>query len=249
MNDQEMLKVALKQSAIDMSCSAADFLAGQARFFTAREDARARKYLPRPLICELVSYGRGLVVSGRADVVDAVRAFAEKYRPEECLTFPAVDELTQILRPLGLLIGHSGMYFLPEAGALKPLSCPLTLRLLKEAQFQALYLPQWENALCARRRELDRLCVGAFDGKRLVGLAGASADAEEMWQIGVDVLPDYRGQGIAAAITSNLALAVLERGKVPFYGCLWANVASQRNALRCGFRPAWMNLSVKERKP
>ena len=35
----------------------------------------------------------------------------------------------------------------------------------------------------------DVLAVGAYDGARLVGLAGCSADCESMWQIGVDVLP------------------------------------------------------------
>ena len=66
-----------------------------------------------------------------------------------------------------------------------------------------------------------------------------------MWQIGVDVLPKYRGLGIAKALTSRLALETLRRGKVPFYCCGWANVPSARNALACGFRPAWAQLTVK----
>ncbi len=31
----------------------------------------------------------------------------------------------------------------------------------------------WQIALCARRKELDVLGVGAYDGDRLVGLGGA----------------------------------------------------------------------------
>lgn len=37
-----------------------------------------------------------------------------------------------------------------------------------------------------------------------------------MWQIGVDVLPEYRRMGIASSLTSNLAIEIIERGKVPF---------------------------------
>ena len=56
-------------------------------------------------------------------------------------------------------------------------------------------MPQWSNALCSDRKERDVLGVGAYDGEKLVGLAGCSADADEMWQIGVDVLQDYRRNG------------------------------------------------------
>ena len=41
------------------------------------------------------------------------------------------------------------------------------------------------------------------------------------------------------------SLETLRRGKVPFYCCGWANVPSARNALACGFRPAWAQLTVK----
>ena len=66
------------------------------------------------------------------------------------------------------------------------------------------------------RKEFDVLGVGAYDGEKLIGLAGCSADCDMMWQIGIDVLPEYRNKGIASALTSRLALKVLERGKVPF---------------------------------
>ena len=37
----------------------------------------------------------------------------------------------------------------------------------------------------------------------------------------------------------------MARGKVPFYCCAWSNVASARNAIRAGFRPAWVELTAK----
>ena len=115
-----------------------------------------------------------------------------------------------------------------------------------QKDFQKLYLPQWSNALCDQRKELDVLAVGAYDGQKLVGLAGCSADCEEMYQIGVDVLPEYRRKGIAAALTSRLALEVLKRGKVPFYCAAWCNLKSVRNAVKCGFRPAWVEITARE---
>ena len=60
----------------------------------------------------------------------------------------------------------------------------------------------------------------------------------------VVVLPEYRGKGIAPALTNRLARAVLEREKVPFYCSAWSNIKSVRNALRSGFRPAWTELTA-----
>ena len=89
------------------------------------------------------------------------------------------------------------------------------------------------------------LGVGAYNGDKLIGFAGCSADCDSMWQIGIDVLPDYRRQGIASALTARLALECLERDKVPFYCVAWSNIPSVRNAIRAGFRPAWVELTTK----
>ena len=136
-------------------------------------------------------------------------------------------------------------YFLPDMTVLGERPCPFAVRLLEPAQFQSLYTPQWSNALCAQRRELDVLAAGAFDGETLVGLAGCSADCGTMWQIGIDVLPAYRRRGIAAALTSRLALEILRRDRIPFYCAAWSNLKSVRNALRSGFRPAWVEMTAK----
>lgn len=136
----------------------------------------------------------------------------------------------------------------------------IVIKVLKPEEFKDCYTGQWGNALCAERKELDVLAVGAYAdgapagdfhhkpamGRKLVGLAGASADCSSMWQIGVDVLPEYRRRGIAAAITSRLAVEILRRGIVPFYCCAWSNLGSIRNAVASGFRPAWVQLTVKK---
>ena len=85
-------------------------------------------------------------------------------------------------------------------------------------------------------------CAG--EQGKLIGLAACSADCPEMWQIGIDVLPEYRRKGIAAALTSRLAVEILNRDKVPFYCCAWCNLPSARNAVKSGFRPAWTEMQA-----
>ncbi|MBQ7379288.1 MAG: GNAT family N-acetyltransferase, partial [Clostridia bacterium] len=106
-------------------------------------------------------------------------------------------------------------------------------------------LSEWGNAILAERKHLDMLAIGAYDGDALVGMAGCSADCDTMWQIGIDVLPAYRKQGIASALTSRLAIEILNRGKVPFYCAAWSNIKSVRNAIKSGFRLAWVEVTAK----
>ena len=85
----------------------------------------------------------------------------------------------------------------------------------------------------------ETLVTIAYVDGVVAGMAGASDDCEMMWQIGINVLPEYRDRGIAAALTNRLAIEILGRGKIPYYGAATSNIASQRVAYRAGFRPAW----------
>lgn len=79
-------------------------------------------------------------------------------------------------------------------------------------------------------------------------MAGCSADCDAMWQIGVDVLPEYRRKGVASALTSTLAVEILQRERVPFYCCAWSNIRSARTAVKSGIVPAWAEMTVKSIK-
>ena len=245
MTQKELFNIALAQSAIDLNCTPEDLVSGQKTVVQSLPHPKARAYLRLPFTCDLVSYGGGVVASVSPELRDIVTAYIEKYPVEHLFETPNLHALDNALAPHGLRTCFMAEYFLPDLQALKPLPCPYELRLLQPEDFKDLYLPQWSNAIGGKRPHLDALAVGAYDGGTLIGLAGCSADCDTMWQIGIDVLPAYRRQGIAAALTARLALECLERGKVPFYCAAWSNIPSVRNAIKAGFRPAWVELTVK----
>lgn len=246
LTDREILRIAAEQSAIDMNCRAEDFFKTENLVTISAADPRARKYIELPFDCNLVYYGHNIVASVRdCNIADTVRRYISSYPAEHCFETPNMHVLDDGLRRYGLKVCHMAEYFLPTSDGMKYLKCPYETRILTPERFGNLYGKEWGNALCEKRKELDMLAVGAFDGERLVGLAGCSADCGDMWQIGVDVLPEYRMKGIAGAITSELAQRVLETGKIPFYCAAWSNIRSVRNALKCGFKPAWVEMTAK----
>jgi GNAT superfamily N-acetyltransferase len=245
MTNQEILKIAMIQSAVDLCAEAADFERSENVVVTSRESEGARRYLKLPFSCQLVSYGGNVVASVSPEFREITEKYINAYPVEHLFETPNLHVLGEALMERGQKICFMAEYFLPDLTALRPLDCPYELRILTQPDFTDLYRPEWSNALCESRKHLDVLGVGAYDGDKLVGLAGASADCDTMWQIGIDVLPDYRRRGIASALTSRLAIEILSRGKVPFYCAAWCNIKSVRNAVRSGFRPAWVEMTAK----
>ena len=245
MTNKEVWRIALEQSAIDCNCKAEDFLKSEPVVTLSRQDAQARKYLPLPFACDLVSYGNNIVAQVREDLIPAVEAYVRKYPVEHAFETPHLQVLDDALRPYGLKVCFMAEYFLPDVEKMEEQTCDFELKILHQKDFGGLYLPEWSDALCEARKKLDILGVGAYDGEKLIGLAGCSADCAEMYQIGVNVLPEYRRKGVAAAVTSRLALEILKLGKVPFYCAAWCNIKSVRNAIRCGFRPAWVEVTAR----
>ena len=245
MTNRDILRLAMEQSAKDIGCDAEDFLSDGNIVVPFRLGPAAKKYYRLPIGCSFVSYGNNVVAAAEDGLFDIVKEYVERFDFFHCFETPNMYWLNKRLEPLGQTVCFMAEYFLPDIGRLKALPCKYKLRLLEKGAFEELYLPEWSNALCRDRKQLDVLCVGAYDGGKLIGLAGCSADAEAMRQIGVDVLPEYRRMGVASAVTSALALEILSRGKVPFYCAAWSNIRSVRNALRSGFLPAWAEMTVK----
>ncbi len=246
MTKEECFEIAVRQSAVELGCAPSDFVRGENLVLPASPaNPAARKYLAMPQACTLVSYGSNVVATASDALFPIVRGYVSRYAAAHCFETPNLLVLEDALAKHGFRVCFMAEYFLPDPARILPGECGFTVKPMRAADFATLYLPEWSNALCEKRRELDVLGMGAYDGARLVGLAACSADCADMWQIGVDVLPAYRARGIASALTARLALAVLERGKVPFYCAAWSNLRSVRNALRSGFYPAWVELAAK----
>lgn len=249
MTNKEIQKIAMQQSAIDLSCAAEDFVSEKNRVVRSHNSKFARKYLSLPFFCNLVSYGRNIVASVDNTVADFVEEYINQFQVVQCFETPNLLLLAEEFKKYGYSPCFMAEYFLPDMHKIHKIDCSFKLKILHPEDFAELYLPEWANALCEKRKQLDILAVGAYEDGKLIGLAGASADCGTMWQIGIDVLPAYRQRGLGAALTSMLALEIIKRGKVPFYCAAWSNIPSVRNAIKSGFRPAWIELtSVHQNK-
>jgi len=161
--------------------------------------------------------GDAVVVSATADILPWLRQQLEGKSRDDAFSMPFVY--------------GSGIYFLPDSPSPLPLPGDTEFVLVEQQEIPRLYkFDGFRNAMQYDANHLrpDVIAMLAKRNGAIVGMAGASADCEMLWQIGIDVLPEHRRFGIAAALTNRLAIEVLERGKVPYYGTASSNVASQQ---------------------
>lgn len=99
----------------------------------------------------------------------------------------------------------------------------------------------WE-ALLFDENTPDMLAVCAVDGDTILGMASATRDCEQLWQIGVNVTQEGRGKGVGSYVTTCLKEELLHRGIVPTYATVESHIKSQKVAFQSGFVPVFYEL-------
>lgn len=230
-NKPKILEIVRKQLAMDMNCNTEDFVREGIVFHEAKLNQGRRMFDRQSPFLEIVTMGKGIVVSADSSILTKVKPLLDNRTREDIFAAPFV-------------YGHS-LYYIPDCDRIKKLPFPSGFNIyIKEGkEIHDLYkISGFENAILydINHPRPDVIVVYAMYGNEIVAMAGASADSDLLWQIGIDVLPGFRNKGLAASLVSNIAIMIMERGIVPYYGTASSNIASQSVAYRSGFIPAWM---------
>ncbi|MDR1019167.1 MAG: GNAT family N-acetyltransferase [Synergistaceae bacterium] len=231
LSDKDIRSAVRSQLATDLNCSPGDFDSDGFVFSEAKENPGRRPFPRGERHFEMVTTGSAVVVSATPDILPYLRGQLIGKNRDDAFSMPFVY--------------GTGVCFLPDNPCPLPTPDGIEITVLERDHILKLYglyqRTDFPNAIqhdAAHPRPDVLATLATVDGKT-AGMAGASADCETLWQIGIDVRPEYRDRNIAAALTNRLAIEILERGKIPYYGTALSNIASQRVAHRAGFKPAW----------
>lgn len=195
----------------------------------------------------MCTFGKNILVRGRKEISKWVEEqFADK-TAKEILNTDNLYIIESKLREYGKRLAgeHLRFLFLDNTVIEEP-QTGLRFETIELEGMQELY--QWKGYNNALNYKSDVIAVGAFDGDKLVALAGADNNMEPLWQIGIDTLPEYRQRGIAAYLVNRLAREIVAKGKIPFYTTWSPNLASCRVALSSGFIPVWLEYFAEDMK-
>lgn len=251
MNNKEIWKGAMEQSSIDLNCSVDNFINPGSTVVQSRLNEGRKKCYTKPLFCALAYYGDGLVASVDDRIKDFMKDFINRHSEYRCFDTPQLNVMNREFEKYGKCICFIAEFFLPDLERTVSINENIEIKIVLENEIPYLYADdRFHMALgydCERDKRDVLAVVGYIDGE-IAGVAGASNDCDRMWQIGIDVLPEYRRRGVATTLTKILTDEIIKRNKIPYYCTAWSNIASKNNAIKCGYKTAWVEMTAIDTK-
>lgn len=203
----------------------------------------------RPLA--LATTGAGVVINCHESRLAWARAELVGRGRDELFAALLLGEIDHRLALDGQRLRGPTLRFACDEESFRPASAPdgVSLTLHQGDDLRALYLFRgFDNALeyDGASDRPDMLAVAGWRGQTLVGIAGSSADSDELWQVGVDVVAPERGRGIGRALVGAATAAVLSAGKVPYYSTAIGNLHSAAIALSLGYWLGWTEVFARD---
>jgi GNAT superfamily N-acetyltransferase len=241
----EILAIAKAQLALDYSCQLSDFEKEGNTIVESKLMSGRRIYRSDGCFLKMLCFGGRLITSTAQEMIPWCEEKLLNRDSAWIFEFPKLRTIDNKLQEFGHEIADIHHYYLPKSFLLeiKPTTEIKWFELEDIKQF--IDDDRFGEAFAFSKSHPDILAVAAIEDGNIMGMAGASADSVNMWQIGIDVLPEYRGRGIGTNLVGLLRDEILKRGKVPFYGTVESHIHSQGIAVNAGFFPAWAELHSK----
>lgn len=249
MNNEDIKRIAMEQSAIDLNCNIEDFFQQKNKVVLSQKNAGCKKYFEQPHFCQFACYGNALVASVDKRLEMFMNSFVNKHLGFRCFDMPQLNKLNTEFNKYNKCVGIIAEYYLPDITKKREVNPDFDIKIVIDDEITSLYDDdRFQMALsysCESERR-DVIAVVGYRNGEIIGVAGASNDSDTMWQVGIDVIPDFRNKGAASVLTKIITNEILKLGIVPFYGTAWSNIASKNTAISSGYKSAWVELAAAD---
>lgn len=227
------------QLAIDLNCNKDDFYKDGIIYTNVNINNKQRKCIREEPYAELITIGQSCVITVDKRI---------KNKIEKKLKGKTRNEISE----MNIFI-ESEIHYIPDTSRItnkKEFPKEFIYEIKRGKEIEELYgmseFKGFDNSIQYGKNYVgpDEIVLYAKYKDKIIGMAGASKDTEEMWQIGVDVKKEHRSRGLATALVSNLANIILEKGKIPYYSTTSSNIPSQLVAYKTGFMPFWYSMKI-----
>jgi len=236
----------------DFACEKRGFDEEGVFVYQAREIEGARRFpLPEKFLA-VVTMGTGVVISCSPGRLRWAKSNLSRLSSIELFSAPAIARMENYVARDNQFMAGPDLKYICTRDNFQPFTLveEIEVSLVEGKEVQTLYENnQFPNALGhSHNPQRPRVVAALAEHKDVVtGVAAASADCDSMWQVGVDVLPNYRNCGIGKALVSKLTEALFMVGKLPYCSTAISNIASRRTVSSLGYRPTWVEVYSREK--
>lgn len=244
MKHAEYLKYLL---SLELNCFPEDFGKNENIITAPVLNEGRRVYQQEPYFFHMATIGSNAVITSDERLHSFLREWSAEKQGHWLFELPNLLPLEKELNKYGYSLSQSHHMFLPESQS-EPIGSFETKWFFDKQIHQFYGDVRFPNAICSEYLPYrpDRIVVCAYIDGEIAGMAGCSEDAKGFQQIGIDVMPQHRSKGIGAYLVATLKKEIEKRGDIPFYGTSLSNLHSWNIAIKCGFRPAWVEIGCKK---
>ncbi len=197
-----------------------------------------------------------LLFTGKKEIIEACREEYENTTGDWFMDVTHFRKLDEFVKPFGFRMLSAHPFYLPGNDAGTAALIAAEDEAVKGYDYEIVRYDRdsielfrgderFKEAYSFDENAPDVIGVGALKDGKILGMAGASADSDLLWQIGIDVEPQARRKHLGAHLVRILKEDILQSGHTPFYGTSMSNIGSQRVAHHAGFVAAWAEVVAK----
>lgn len=241
-----MISALKEQLAIDLNCEKEDFDRVNNIVKTQSHSRLKRRNISKELMLFMACFGKSTVAAVSDELKEFMTGYIKGMDGFRCFDMPLHD-LEAELKKYGCIISEMEEFYLLNSREIQQVNPTFDIEILEGESIKKLYHDHRFHMAMGYSQESDRrdmLAVVAYENGEILGVAAASNDTDDIWQIGVDVVSEKQKQHIATDIVRIISNEVLKRNKIPYYGTAWSNIASKRVAINAGYKPVWVEMKA-----
>lgn len=246
LDKKSVIDIAKKQLAIDLGCEVEAFDRSTNTVLNYRELDGRRRFGDENSFIRLVSFGNGALISCDKKINVWCNKFFQNKRGTNCFEHHIMTTIDREIGKYNKRLNLVQEFYLPNINYKTKVSTDLRIKFFEKDDIKYLYKDKrFRNALVYDEKSIrpDILALVAYNqSDEIVAIAGAGEDCKSLWQVGVDVLPNYRNKGVGKYLVYTLSKEIIKRNIIPYYGTWASNIASRNIALECGYFPAWVEV-------
>jgi GNAT superfamily N-acetyltransferase len=251
MDRHTALEIVHATLAADCACQVSDLTSSELTVVAAREVVGRRRFafIDKPFI--LMTIGNGVVVACSAERMMWAELNLGGMSRDEAFSITTLALISEFVGRERQVLDGPHLKYICSSDAFRPARDPagFTIEMYGRERMAEVYQFGfgYYHALNYRLDDPcpDMIAVVAWKDEQVAGMAGMSADSDELWQIGIEIAPAYQGKGLGKALVSRATEAALAQEKVPYYATRLVNIASGNTARSVGYQLAWSDVYAR----
>lgn len=241
-------KVLYEQLAADLGCTSDDIKSNKNIFVCSKKQQGARTCNWHEISkLNLICINNKIVArSEEIEIINWLKDNYSYFQGEWISEYYISRRLDEGLKQFGICIGNLQPFFIPDEKRIQPDYGVLNGNELRWYNQQEILCfkgdKRFKHAMIFDKAAPDMIAVTAWKDGKILAMAAANADSKTMWQMGIDVLPEYKGNGLGTTMVTILKNKIMDMDILPYYGTAASHIKSQMTAVRAGFIPGWLEL-------